>query len=66
MLSIRSTRRAFAATLGSLLSGLGFGGAASALGDTSQAAGVEKLNEEGIPATGSPFIMPIVRHNGLI
>ena len=67
MLSIRSTRRKFAATLGSLLSGFGIGGVALiAAAETPQANGVEKLNEEGKPATGSPFIMPIVRHNGLI
>lgn len=68
MLSIRSTRRKFAAKLGSLFSGLGFGGAAAAAfgADTAQATGVEKLNEDGKPAAGSPFIMPIVRHNGLI
>jgi 2-iminobutanoate/2-iminopropanoate deaminase len=27
---------------------------------------VEKLSEDGKPVTGTPFIMPIVRHNGLI
>jgi 2-iminobutanoate/2-iminopropanoate deaminase len=68
MLSIRSTRRRFAATLGSLLSGLGITGAASmaAAPGSPQMKDVEKLNDDGKPATGAPFIMPIVRHNGLI
>lgn len=67
MPSVRSTRRKFAAALGSLLSGCGIVGAASiATAETPPVTGVEKLNEEGKPAMGSPFIMPIVRHNDLI
>ena len=66
MLSIRSTRRKFAATLGSLLSGMGVAAASPLAAASPQSKGVEKLNEEGKPETGSPFIMPIVRHNDLI
>ena len=68
MQSIRPTRRKFGATLASILSGLGIVGASSAAaaGGPAQMNGVKKLNEEGKPATGTPFIMPIVAHNGVI
>ncbi|HLY59228.1 MAG TPA: RidA family protein [Terriglobia bacterium] len=66
--TIHSTRRKFGVTIATLLSGLGFAGAAS----KASAAGspdnqdVQKLNEEGKPATGTPLFFPIVAHNGLI
>jgi 2-iminobutanoate/2-iminopropanoate deaminase len=68
MLSIRSTRRKFGATFGSILAGLGITGAASSAvaAKTPATKDVEKLSEDGKAATGTPFIMPIVRHNGLI
>ncbi len=68
MLSIRSTRRKFGTTLATLLSGLGITGAASqaAAAGFPEIKGVQKLNEEGKPASGTPFIMPIVAYNGLI
>jgi len=68
MHTIRSTRRRFAAVLGSIVSGLGITSAASiaTAAVSPPVKDVEKLNEEGKPATGSPFIMPIVRHNGVI
>jgi 2-iminobutanoate/2-iminopropanoate deaminase len=66
MQSIRSTRRKFGATLGSILAGLRITGAASSATAAETNKDVEKLNEEGKAANGTPFIMPIVRHNGMI
>ena len=66
MLSIRSTRRKFGTKLASVLTGLGITGAASTAMGAETTKGVEKLSEDGKPASGTPFIMPIVRHNGLI
>ncbi len=68
MISIRSTRRKFGATLASVLSGLGITGAtaAAAAAAPRQTKGVEKLNEEGKPAAGTQMITPIVAYNGLI
>lgn len=66
MPSIRSTRRKFGATIGSILAGLGIAGVASNAIGAETVKEVEKLGEDGKPVTGTPFIMPIVRHNGLI
>src|ERR1019366_5279546 len=66
MRSTVSTRRKFGARLASVLAGLGIPGAASNARGAEAMKDVEKLGEEGKPATGTPFIMPIVRHNGLI
>jgi 2-iminobutanoate/2-iminopropanoate deaminase len=64
------TRRKFAGRFGSLFSALGIGAALgkSAKAETaaSQNDEVRKLNEQGKPAEGTPFIMPIVAHRGLI
>ena len=66
MLFIRSTRRKFGTRFASLLTGLGIMSAASNASGAETVKDVEKLGEDGKPATGTPFIMPIVRHNGLI
>jgi 2-iminobutanoate/2-iminopropanoate deaminase len=68
MSSIQSTRRKFGVTLASVLSGLGIAGAASraAAAGSPETKGVQKLNEDGKPASGTPFIMPIVAYDGLI
>ncbi len=66
MLSTRSTRRKFGAGLASVLAGLGITRAASNARGAEAVKDVEKLSEDGKPVTGTPFIMPIVRHNGLI
>jgi len=52
--------------LATMLGGLGIGGVVSTAGAADNAADVEKLGEDGKPVSGAPFIMPIVRHNGLI
>jgi 2-iminobutanoate/2-iminopropanoate deaminase len=71
MLSIRSTRRKFGTALASLISGLGITGASAfAAGNArtgnAEKSGVEKLGEDGKSGSHTSFIMPIVRHNGLI
>jgi len=66
MLSMQSTRRKFGARLAAVLTGLGISGAASKSTAAEAAPEVEKLGEDGKSVTGTPFIMPIVRHNGLI
>src|ERR1019366_4980442 len=66
MRSTVSTRRKFGARLASVLAGLGIPGAASNARGAEAMKDVEKLGEDGKPVTGTPFIMPIVRHNGLI
>ena len=66
MLSIRSTRRKFGVKIASVVAGLGFTGAASNAAGSGILNDIEKLGEDGKPVTGTPFIMPIVRHNGLI
>src|SRR5438046_2701325 len=68
MSSIQSTRRKFGVTLASVLSGLGLAGGASktAAAGSPQPQSVQKLNEEGKPASGAPLFFPIVAHNGLI
>lgn len=68
MLSTLSTRRGFGATLASLLSAIGLTAAASPAlaARTSSGKEVEKLGADGKPVNGSPFIMPIVRYQGLI
>ena len=68
MLSTVSTRRRFGATLGSLLSAIGLASAASPTFAARPSPGkeVEKLGADGKPVNGSPFIMPIVRYQGLI
>jgi len=66
MLSIRSTRRKFGATFASVLTGLGIAGVGSSATGAETVRDVEKLGADGKPETGTPFIMPIVRHNGLI
>lgn len=68
MLSIRSTRRRFGVIMASFVAGLGAASAsAKAFGaENSQAQSVEKLGDDGKPGKSSSFIMPIVRHNGLI
>lgn len=66
MLSARFTRRVFGATLGSALAGLGITRAGSRAFAEPTASDVEKLGDDGKPVKGTPFIMPIVRHNGLI
>jgi 2-iminobutanoate/2-iminopropanoate deaminase len=68
MLSIRSTRRRFGAALAALISGAGItsAGKRAFAADNSQAQSVEKLGEDGKPGSSSSFIMPIVRHNGVI
>ncbi len=66
MLFIRSTRRKFGTKLGLVLAGIGITGAASKATGGESSPDVEKLGDDGKPVTGTPFIMPIVRHNGLI
>ena len=63
---IRSSRRKFASKLASVLAGLGITAAGSNAAGTARVKDVEKLGADGKPAAGAPFIMPIVRHNGLI
>src|SRR5215467_14434798 len=64
------TRRKFAGRFASLFSALGIGAAlgksASAKTAGSERDEVRKLNDQGKPAEGTPFIMPIVAHGGLI
>ena len=66
MLSDALTRRNFVARLGPVVSALGL---ASLFPSTAmakkQAAGVQKLDDEGKPAGGTQMITPIVIHNGL-
>ncbi|HXJ93651.1 MAG TPA: RidA family protein [Terriglobia bacterium] len=68
MLPTRSTRRKFGTALASFVSGLGITSASAkalAAGNP-QAKSVEKLGDDGKPGKTASFIMPIVRHNGLI
>lgn len=69
-MDLRSTRRAFATRLGSVLSALGFvatSGVARGMAQGSQEANaIRKLNEEGKPGSEKNVIMPVVIHNGLI
>jgi 2-iminobutanoate/2-iminopropanoate deaminase len=64
------TRRNFATRFAPVLSALGlatiFKGSANAKSAPSQDMTVKKMNDEGKPAEGTPFIMPIVAHNGVI
>jgi 2-iminobutanoate/2-iminopropanoate deaminase len=62
------TRRKFAGRFASLFSAVGIATVVdkSASARTSHNEDVRKLDEEGRPAEGTPFIMPIVAHNGLI
>ena len=63
------SRRQFAGRFASLFSAMG---AATLMGKSAAATPtpdndeVHKLNDQGKPAEGTPFIMPIVAHNGLI
>lgn len=63
------SRRKFAGRFASLFSAMG---AATLMGKSAAATPtpdndeVHKLNDQGKPAEGTPFIMPIVAHNGLI
>jgi 2-iminobutanoate/2-iminopropanoate deaminase len=61
------SRRKFAGRFASLFSAFGaatlLGKSASARGSASE---VRKLNDQGKPAEGTPFIMPIVAHGGVI
>lgn len=68
MLSTLSTRRRFGATVGSLLAAIGVTGTTSPgfTAQTSSGREVEKLGGDGKPVHGSPFIMPIVRYQGVI
>ena len=68
MSPIQSTRRKFGVTIASVLSGLGIAGAASNLSaaGSPKKGSVQKLDQEGKPATGTPLFFPIVEHNGLI
>lgn len=68
MSSIQSTRRKFSVRLVSVLSGLGLAGAASkaVAAGAPETQGVQKLNEEGKPVSGTPLFVPIVAHNGVI
>lgn len=66
-----STRRAFAARFGSLLSALGitsmFSSTASAEVSSAQGAGeIRKLNSEGKAGSEKDVIMPVIIHGGLI
>ncbi len=62
------TRRKFASRFASLFSVVGMAGVfdKTASARTAPHDDVRKLNEEGKPAEGTPFIMPIVAHNGSI
>jgi 2-iminobutanoate/2-iminopropanoate deaminase len=64
------SRRNFATRFTSLFSALGaatlLGKSAAASAATSNGDQVRKLDDQGKPAQGTPFIMPIVAHNGLI
>jgi len=64
------TRRNFATRFAPVLSALGlatmFKGSANAQSTPSPDMTVKKMNDEGKPAEGTPFIMPIVAHNGVI
>lgn len=66
MRSTVSTRRNFGARLASVLAALGIASAASKVRDAEAMKDVEKLGEDGRPVTGTPFIVHMVRHNGLI
>jgi 2-iminobutanoate/2-iminopropanoate deaminase len=62
------SRRKFAGRFASLFSAMG---AATLMGKSASATTapddeVHKLNDQGKPAEGTPFIMPIVAHGGLI
>jgi 2-iminobutanoate/2-iminopropanoate deaminase len=62
------SRRKFAGRFASLFSAMG---AATLMGKSASATPapddeVHKLNDQGKPAEGTPFIMPIVAHGGLI
>ena len=63
------SRRKFAGRFASLFSAMG---AATLMGKAAAASpapdndDVRKLNDQGKPAEGTPFIMPIVAHGGLI
>jgi len=64
-----STRRGFAARLGSVLSAFGFAavaGSNSGMAQSSEANAIRKLNGEGKPGGEKEVIMPVVIHNGLI
>jgi enamine deaminase RidA (YjgF/YER057c/UK114 family) len=68
-MNLTSTRRTFALRFGTLISALGFAGAAatkaSAQG-SGDASGIRKLTTEGKPGTDKDVIMPVVINNGLI
>ena len=66
MLSNYFTRRKFGTKLASTLAGLGIVGTAPKVSAAATGKDVEKLGADGKPVTGTPFIMPIVRHHGLI
>jgi len=68
MLSVCSTRRKFGTVLASLVSGFGLtsAGTKSFAAANAQTKSVEKLGDDGKPGKSTSFIMPIVRHNGLI
>ena len=64
-----STRRGFAARLGSVLSALGFAavaGATPGMAQSSEANSIRKLNGEGKPGSEKEVIMPLIVHSGLI
>ena len=68
MLPTLSTRRKFGTVLASLISGFGITGtsAKASAADNAQTKSVEKLGDDGKPGKSTSFIMPIVRHNGLL
>lgn len=66
------TRRTFAARCAAVCSGLGIGAAISskpALAQSSEgqtSGGIQKLNDQGKPASEKEIIMPVVIHNGVL
>ena len=68
MISSLSTRRSFAARLASLFTGVGVAGLVShSTASADQAlGGVQKLDYEGKPSSGTGFITPLIVHNGVI
>jgi 2-iminobutanoate/2-iminopropanoate deaminase len=71
-MNLTFTRRMFATRFASVLSSLGFAGAAVpsrllAQSSLAQEAGaIRKLNSEGKPGSEKDVIMPVIVHNGLI
>ena len=71
-MDLNFTRRVFARRLASVLSALGIttaalsANAAAEAADRQAGSGIQKLNDEGKPASEKEVIMPVVVHNGVL